>query len=465
MRRSLHRVVQLGAVAAGLSMLLAACSSSDAPTTQNSSGGVGGALNLWYSLPTSGTAAAGAENYKKYYIDPYTKLNPGVTVNASPNNVDTINQKIQVALAAGSGPDIIPTPGSSTAIPFGTAGYLADLTSNAEENGWKDKLLPWALDMGYIDGKLEALPTSYETLVVYYNKTLFEENGWKPPTDRASLETLADDMKAKDITPFAAGNASYQPATEWLVSAFMNEVAGPSKIHDALNGDVPWTDPAIEDSISLLKKYFDDGYFGGGVKQYFSTQDPQKYAQLASGKAGMLISGSWEMFSLPSYFGQNGNTDDWDWAPLPPLADGVPSNIFPLSVGGTTSVNAKSKNIPAATAYVNWLFSDTKTMWASAVATGSEPLPIKFSPEDVPKEIDKRYAAQYQAINDASEAGNVGYVTWTSFGAKVDNYIIENEDKVLNGNLSVEDFCAGIDEAFKSDKAAGLIPPLFKTGS
>jgi raffinose/stachyose/melibiose transport system substrate-binding protein len=463
--RNLRRAIQLSAVAVGVSMLLAACSGSGSPTTQNSSGKVEGQLNLWYSLPTSGSAAKGAATYKKYSIDPFTKRYPAVSVNASPNNVDTINQKIQVALAAGSGPDIIPTPGSSNAVPFGTAGYLADLTGAAKKNDWQDRLLPWALDMGYIKGKLEALPTSYETLVVYYNKTLFEKNGWKPPTDRASLETLAGEMQAKGITPFAAGNASYQPATEWLVSAFMNEVAGPSKIYDALSGKIPWTDPAIESSVSLLKSYFKKGYFGGGVKQYFSTQDPQKYAQFASGKAGMFISGSWEMFSLPTYFGKNGNKDDWAWAPLPPLANGVPSNIYPLSVGGTISVNAKSQNIPTATAYVNWLFSDTKTMWASAVATGSEPLPIKFSPSDVPKGIDPRYAAQYQAINDASEKGSVGYVTWTSFGAKADTYIVQNEDKVMNGNLSVAAFCAGINQAFKSDKAAGLIPPLFKTGS
>ena len=309
--RRVRTWAKVGAAAVGLSMLLAACSGSGSPTTNNSSGGVGGTINLWYSLPTSGSAAKGAATYKKYNIDPYTKLHPGVTVNASPNNVDTINQKIQVALAAGSGPDIIPTPGSSNAVPFGTAGYLADLTSNAKKSAWQDKLLPWALDMGYINGKLEALPTSYETLVLYYNKTLFEKNGWKPPTDRASLEMLAGEMKAKGITPFAAGNASYQPGTEWLVSAFMNEVAGPGKVHDALSGKIPWTDPAIVSSVQLLKDYFEKGYFGGGVKQYFSTQDPQKYAQFASGKAGMFISGSWEMFSLPTYFGQNGNTNDW----------------------------------------------------------------------------------------------------------------------------------------------------------
>jgi raffinose/stachyose/melibiose transport system substrate-binding protein len=442
----------------GASLLLAACSG-----TGGDGSGSGGALHIWYSLPTSGSSAEAAEIYKKYNIDPFLAENPDIQVNAVPNNVDTIDQKIQVALAAGNGPDIIPTPGSSNAMPYAAAGYLADLTDVAKENGWEDRLLPWALDMGYVDGKLQAVPTSYETLVVYYNKTLFDENGWSAPTDRASLEKLAAEMQAKGIIPFAAGNASYQPATEWLVSAFLNEVAGPKKLHDALAGDLPWTDPAIVSSIELLKQYFDDGYFGGGVKQYFSTQDPQKYAALADGKAGMYISGSWETFSLPEYFGANGNESEWAWAPLPPLADGVPSDVYPLAVGGTISVNAKASDVEAGKAYLEWRFSDTKTMWEAAEATGSQPLPIKFTEADVPSGIDDRYAAQYLAINDASESGKVGYVTWTSFGPKAMSYIVEHIDKVLNDNLSVDDFTVGIQEAYDADEKSGLIPPLFET--
>jgi raffinose/stachyose/melibiose transport system substrate-binding protein len=443
---------------------LAGCSRSAPTSTATATPGeVSGNLNLWYALPTGGSSATGAARYKQYSIDPFTALYPGVTVKAVPNNVNTIDQKIQVALAAGSGPDLIPTPGSSNAVPYAAAGYLADLGPAVDKSKLKDRLLPWALDMGYYKGQLVALPTTYETLVLYYNKTLFDQNGWVPPTDRASLETLAGQMQAKGIIPFAAGNASYQPATEWLVSTFMNAVAGPQKVHDALTGTLPWSDPAMVASIQLLKDYFDKGYFSGGVKQYFSTQDPQKYAAFADGKAGMFISGSWEMFSFPDYFRKNGNANDWAWAPFPPLAPGVPSDIYPLSVGGTMSVNAKSKNTEAAMAYIEWLFSDTKTMWAAAKATGSEPLPIKFAPADVPDGVDPRYTAQYLAINKASEEKRVGYVTWTSFGAKADTYIVQQIDKVINNDLSVSDFVAGVDQAYRADKGADLIPPLFDT--
>ena len=446
------RYVTLAALAIVATTLLAACSA--ASSSPNS-------VTLWFA--PDDPSAKGQKQWVEYNVTPFEKKHPTEKVNAVYVSPQSFDQKQKVALAAGKGPDLITTAGSSTAISYATAGYLGDLGAAATANNWKSSILPWALDMGYVNGKLVALPTSYETLVIYYNKTLFEKNGWSPPTDRASLESLVQKMKAKNVTPFAAGNASYQGATEWLVSSYLNQVAGPAKLYDALSGTISWTDPAFVKSIQMMKDDFAAGWYGGGVKQYFTTQDPQKYAALADGKAGMMMSGSWEMSALGNYFGHDGNTDEWAWAPLPPLADGIPSGIYPLSVGGTISVNAHSSSIKASTDYVSWLFSDTATMWASAVATGAEPLPISFKESDVPSDVDPRYSAQYKAINDASVAGKVGYVTWTSLGAKSEAYVLDNADKLVNGDLSAADFCAGLDKAFSLDKKGGLVPTLFTT--
>jgi raffinose/stachyose/melibiose transport system substrate-binding protein len=457
-RRS--RIVAIAAVAAATSLLLGACSSPGAPKQVSKPGVIAGPVSFWLGLDSTDPGSIAA--WKKWNANAYEKQYPKVQFNVVPMSGVSHDPKQKTALAAGQGPDIITTNGSSDAIPFAEAGYLANLGSAAKADGWDKSILPWALSMGKINGKLVALPTSYESMVLYYNKTLFAENGWTPPTDKASLETLATEMQAKGIIPFAAGDSG-DPDTEWLVSTFMNEVAGPAKLHDALSGKIKFTDPAIEASLTLMKQYFDAGYFEGGVKQYFTATDDKKLAQFASGKAGMYISGSWDLETWPTLFGVKGNKDDWGWAPLPPLAPGVPSDVYPLSVGGTISVNAHSSNISGSTSYLKWLYSDTKNMWDSALETGTEPLPITYTDADVPKGMDPRYVSQYDAINTASKKGLVGYVTWTSFGGKADEYIIENSDKVLNGNLTVDAFCQGIQRAFDADKAAGLIPALFPT--
>jgi raffinose/stachyose/melibiose transport system substrate-binding protein len=77
---------------------------------------------------------------------------------------------------------------------------------------------------------------------------------------------------------------------------------------------------------------------------------------------------------------------------------------------------------------------------------------------DIPSSVDPRYARVYTSLQKSTAAGHVGYTTWTFWGGKADTYITGNIDKVLTGNLSAADFCAGVDAAFKSDKQRGLIP-------
>ena len=79
------------------------------------------------------------------------------------------------------------------------AGQLLPLDDYAEKFGWNERMLPVFLDLGRYDGKLYALPKTYETLGLFYNKTLFDKNGWKAPTTIAELEALADEMKGRAL--------------------------------------------------------------------------------------------------------------------------------------------------------------------------------------------------------------------------------------------------------------------------
>ncbi|WP_329101781.1 extracellular solute-binding protein [Micromonospora sp. NBC_01699] len=452
----------LSAVAAvtAVPLLLVSCTSAPEESDNVPAGEVGGTLNLWVGMDAVDDASTA--DYKRLYLDPFTTLYPNVQFKLSPQNNEGLTQKVQTALAAGQGPDLLPL-NASIAIDFADAGYLADLGSLAEQEKWKDKIFPWAMDIGVVDGKLSVLPVSYETMVLYYNKTLFEKNGWQIPNDRPSLEALAATMMAAGITPFANANADYAGATEHVFSCFINMVAGPGKIHDALTGSIPFTDQAFVDSVDLMVDYFKRGYFSGGVKQYFSTTDPQKMASLANGKTGMFLSGSWEIGAMNEYF--KDSESDWDWAPIPALAPGVPANVFPLALGESVALNAASKNLPAAKAYLKWKYSDTNANWQAIKDFGDQPLPIKFDAAAAPEGIDPRFLTQYTALSEASLSKKVGYVTWTSFGPGAETYLSENQDRLLTGNLSTRDFLANLDKAFKKDLDEKLIPPVFDTAA
>ncbi|WP_329088008.1 MULTISPECIES: ABC transporter substrate-binding protein [unclassified Streptosporangium] len=439
-------------------LLLLGCASAEQPVASVPTGEIGGSLKYWVGLDS--VDDAGVAEFNRLYIEPFKKQYPKADFKLEPQNNEGLTQKVQTALAAGQGPDILPL-NSAIAIPFAGAGYLADLGGIAAAEKWKEKIFPWAMDIGVIDGKLVVMPVSYETLVLYYNKTLFKKNGWTPPTDRASLEALMAKMVAAGVTPFSNANADYVGATEHVLSCFFNMVAGPGKIHDALTGKIQFTDQAFVDTIDLMVDYFKKGYFSGGVKQYFATSDPQKMAKLANGESGMFLSGSWEIGVMSEYFEKSGS--EWDWAPLPPLAPGVPSDVFPLAVGDAMALNAASPNLGAASAYMKWKFSDSDANWQAIKEFGDLPLPVKFDPSAAPEGIDPRFISQYTAISDASLAKKVGYVTWTSFGSSAEAYLLENEDRLLTGDLTSKDFLAGVSEAFKQDHDAGRIPPVFDT--
>ena len=55
------------------------------------------------------------------------------------------------------------------------AGQLLALDDYAQKLGWNDRMLPVFVELGKYDGKLYALPKTYETLGLFYNKTLFDQ--------------------------------------------------------------------------------------------------------------------------------------------------------------------------------------------------------------------------------------------------------------------------------------------------
>src|SRR5690606_24686559 len=127
-------------------------------------------------------------------------------------------------------PDVVTTPGPSFVFEMAKAGQLLPLSDYAEKLGWDELFAPWALSLGLVDGELYSIPHELETLILYYNKTLFEENGWTPPTTMDELMALSEEIAAAGIIPFSHANAEWRPANEWFAGEFLNHVAGPDAV-------------------------------------------------------------------------------------------------------------------------------------------------------------------------------------------------------------------------------------------
>jgi raffinose/stachyose/melibiose transport system substrate-binding protein len=429
---------------AGLAAFLSACAAggSEKTTTRAT-----GKLDYW-----SGFASKEQETFfRTNVVDAFNATKPAATVELSVKQFDTMDRLVQTALAAGSGPDIVLASGPAQVRAYAEAGYLVPLDDFAAKLGWNDRILPWALQTGVINGKLYALPSNYESLLCFYNPETLSKNNWTYPKNRGEFEAMCAEAKGKGIIPVAAGNADYQGANEWHVSIILNHAAGPDAMKQALTGKTKFTDAVFVDAITQLKDYFTKGWFGGGVDRYFTNSFSTQYKQLGDGKALFNFTGTWGLGEIKPFF------EKWECGAIPSLRDGVPEGIWELSLGGTYAVNAHSKNVDTAAALVDFLLSDPKRQTKGLAEVGGSLAPIKIAQSDFPADIDQRTARLFSAIAGAT---TVGYTTWTFFPPKTDTYIIQTWEKVITGKVTPAEYCKQIDTLFTAELAAGAVPPL-----
>jgi raffinose/stachyose/melibiose transport system substrate-binding protein len=408
-------------------------------------------ITYWFDPPSGGSEV---DCNVETAINPFNEASDTIFVEAvpQPNAWDTT----RTAVAGGGGPDVLTTPGPSFVFELAKAGQLLPLDDFVESEGWGELFVPWALSLGEVDGVLYSLPNELETLVLYYNKTLFEQNGWEPPTTMEELMALSAQIAEAGIIPFAHTNAEWRPTNEWFVGEFLNHVAGPQKVYDALTGKISWEDPDFVTAINLLNEMQLNGWFMGGLDIYYTVPTADRHAAFASGEAAMNLEGSWFLYDVATLFGEEaGNSNDWDWVPVPSTTGDA---IFTLGIGSTYSINKATEHPEEVAEFLSYYFSPA-VQGELLAKCNSAPAPVRLE-ADALTGIDPRAARLYEALGQASDAGNYGYTTWTFWPPKSDVYIYEEIEKVWAGEMTTEEYLAGHQALFTEEREAGDIPPI-----
>lgn len=386
-------------------------------------------------------------------VAPFEAAHPDIKIRIDYRGSE-LDKQLRVAMLSGTGPDLVFTPGPSYVAPMAQAGQLLALDDYAASMGWNDRILPVFLEMGRYDGKLYALPKTYETLGLFYNKTLFDEHGWTPPTNIDELEALCDEMIAAGITPFAAGNANWRGANEWFVSIALNSIAGPDNVYKALTGEIPWTAPPFVEAINKLDEWWAKGYFS---KDYFSLNNNEQTADLvASGKAGMMPSGTWSFANVSIYFPENGTEAGFVGFPS---KEGDP--VFALGVGSTLSVNAKSQVADQTAEVLNYIFTPEFYGTMGSAWQGEWNMPLTdLSGVTMADNVMPLYTQVMADLANSVAKGSYGYTTWTFLPPATDSYLINGMEEVWLDRITTEDYLAQLDETFQQEKAEGKVPAI-----
>ena len=388
--------------------------------------------------------------------------------NASQNEIELVmefkeglNDILRTAMLSGEGPDIVETPGPSYVKEYQEAGLLTSMEGYSQQFGWEDKLLPWSYQAGVFDGEFYSAPKTFESMIMLYNKTLFEENGWSVPTTLSEYEDTAAKIKAAGMNVFAYGSTGWQPTHEHLAGMYLNSYAGPDNVYKALIGEKEWTDPEFTGAIELLRKHMvDDGYWSGSLENYYALGWDDFHAMFASRGAAMMTIGTWTFGATTAGFADI--SDEWDWAPFPVLRDGGDDPSYLLALGTTMSINGSSENPDAAAEVLNFVFSNKEIVldMAADFQFGEFVVPLYFAEDDIRDSVSpqvKRYLVEFA---EATGKGNYGYTTWTFWPADPGVHIWKDMEVVWAGDISVEDYMYDHQKLWDKARKKGQLLPV-----
>lgn len=145
-------------------------------------------------------------------------------------------------------------------------------------------------------GKNYVVPISANFSGVYYNKDIFEENGYKVPVTYDELKKLAGDMKKDGMTPFL-----FPDKDSWtLVQCWEDNIDGSARgdrkpvYTDIANGKTTFQDDALFQES--LDKVIDIREYGQG--DTLALGYDQAISDFATGKACMFMQGIWALPSI-----------------------------------------------------------------------------------------------------------------------------------------------------------------------
>ncbi|MCA0991569.1 ABC transporter substrate-binding protein [Pseudalkalibacillus hwajinpoensis] len=191
------------------------------------------------------------------------------------------------------------------------AGKMETLNDLYESEGWEDKFPEDLVDLVSKDGDIYSVPVNiHRGNVLWYNTSVFEENGVEPPTTFEEFFTAADQLQEAGVTPLALGDKEPWTATHLFETALLGTL-GADDYKKLFTGELSFNDPKVKEATENFKKML------SYVNEDHSSRNWQDASQLvADGEAAMNVMGDW----AKGYFVNDLNLkvkEDFGWVATP----------------------------------------------------------------------------------------------------------------------------------------------------
>ncbi len=262
----------------------------------------------------------------------YKENNPDVEVIVEATDFNNYTSTLKTMIAAGDAPDIM----------FGRPKMFAELVQAGQildlsGADFLEKVSESSLDSMIVDGKVYGLPLDVQSMGVFYNKALFEENGFLVPQTYSELIEICKSMESKGITPFSFGFKDAWTAQVVFQSDFCG---GPlSKTPDfykkTMSRNSQFTNhPEL---IKSFERYAQRLKFG--TPDPFSFDYSRQLAMFATGETAMLIQGNWAVGDIR----KNNPEGNFGYF-LNPSSDNPEENLLNIAVDDAFMASSQTKN-------------------------------------------------------------------------------------------------------------------------
>jgi raffinose/stachyose/melibiose transport system substrate-binding protein len=319
---SLSRRKFLGLAALGLPVVagIAACGSSGPAKpggTGSAGGGGGGNATYWF------LSGQPQQTIREDSVKAFNTKNPDGTISYTEFQNDAYKTKIKTAIGAGQSPTIIWGWGGGGLQSYVKDGVVEDLTDWFKQNAAvKNRLFPSSFGAATINGKIYAMPCeTVQPIILYWNKKVFDDVGVNPPQSWEDILALVPKFNAKSIAPISLGGQSQWTNMMWLEFLF-DRIGGPDVFGAVFNGEKnAWSSPDSIRGLTECQKLVKANGFVKGFSSITADSNADQ-ALLYTGKAAMMLHGSWTYASMKADGGDFVTGGNLGWMNFPTISGG-----------------------------------------------------------------------------------------------------------------------------------------------
>ncbi|MGG1312727.1 MULTISPECIES: extracellular solute-binding protein [Cohnella] len=381
-----------------LGLVLAGCGKNDAgqnaaePSGSKDAGGDKVTIQFMHLWPEG--VSAGQNKIVNQIIEAYQNEHPNVTIKQEVLDNEQYKNKLKVLGSSNNLPDVGVTWAAGFLQPYVDGKLFTPLDDllTGELNG---KFVAGTTEAYAINGKTYALPLEFNIAPVYYNKTIFEQNGLQVPQTYEQFKQIVKTLSDKGIAPIALGNKDRWTGSLWYMY-LADRIAGQKVLADAISGSGSFEDEGLVKAAKEVQALVDSNAF---VKGFNGLSNEEAKSEFLNGKAAMYLMGTWELpnfttneeipksfrdsvgfFKFPTVEGGKGDINSWVGGP---------------GVGLFVSENSKVKE--EAKKFVEYFV----TKWGEQSVTGAGVIPatkVDTSTMDLPQ----LYIDLFNEMNKAS---------------------------------------------------------------